>query len=350
MQIPGTTMKSKKEVTIYDIANELKVSPSTVSRALKGHYSIGKDTIKAVRTLAKQKGYRPNAIAASLRSSKTNTIGIIISWVNRPFVSSLISGIEQLANKEGYNVFISQSHDNYENEIANAQALYDSRVSGLVVSLAMETKQYDHFMPFVKKNIPVVFVDRVCEEINSDKVIVDNFAAGFAATKHLIDQGCRRIAHISGAQHRNVYAEREKGYIAALKKNNLPIDETLILHSDILSAEEGYNGARNLMSLPEPPDAIFAASDNAAVSVIQLAKDMNISVPHELAVIGFNNDPVSLIIDPQLSTISHPAVDMGIIAARQVLKHKENKDMIESETVILKTELIVRASSLKKKD
>lgn len=341
-------MKKKREITIYDIANEMKVSPSTVSRALKDHPSIGKKTKKAIQNFATQNGYQPNIIAASLRNNKTNTIGVIISWINRPFISSLISGIEQAANKAGYNVIITQSHDSYENELANAQALFAGRVEGVVVSLAMETQKYSHFEQFIKSDIPVVFVDRVTEELNSDLVIIDNFNAGFKATEHLIDQGCTRIAHLGGSQERNVYFERQKGYIEALKKHNLSVDDNLIIHSS-LSAEDGHRSAEYLFNLETRPDGIFCANDTAAVSVIQSAKSRGIAIPEEIAVIGFNNDPISLIIDPQLSTISHPAVDMGIIAAKQVLKHKEDKEIVKSETIVLKTDLLIRQSSLRKK-
>lgn len=341
-------MKSKKEVTIYDIASELKVSPSTVSRALKDHFSISKSMIKTVKELATQRGYRPNHIAASLRRNKSNTIGVMIPWINRPFVSSLISGVEETASKAGYNVIISQSHDNYENEVANAKALYGSRISGLVVSLAMETKNYDHFVQFSKNDIPVVFVDRVSEEFNTDRVVIDNMSAGFTATQHLIEQGCTRIAHFAGAQHRNVYRHRLNGYIHALKHYNIPIDENLIVYGDILSAEEGLNMAAHVLDLPCRPDGIFSANDTAAISAIQYAKKMGIPIPQELAVIGFNNDPIALIIDPQLSTIAHPAVDMGKIAAQQVLKHKDHRDIVASETIVLKTQLVVRESSQRK--
>lgn len=341
-------MKTRKGVTIYDIASELKVSPSTVSRALKDHYSIGKDMIKAVKKLATERGYRPNNIAASLRRNRTNTIGVMISWINRPFISSLISGVEQAASKAGYRVIISQCSDSYENEVANAKALFDSRISGLVVSLAMETKKYEHFQQFIKNDIPVVFVDRVSEEFNSDKVVIDNVAAGFMATKHLIDQGCRRIAHFAGAQHRNIYRDRMKGYVEALRQHNLPVDEELICHGSILNSEDGVKMTTHLLNLPHPPDAIFSPNDTSAVSAIQCAKSRNIKVPHELAVIGFNNDPIALIIDPPLSTISHPAVSMGKIAAQQVLKHKDDhQEDIEAETIVLKTELIVRQSTLR---
>ncbi len=342
-------MSKKKSITIYDIAQELKVSPSTVSRALNGHYSIGKETIKAVKKLADKKGYRPNSIAASLRSNKTFTIGVIISWINRPFISSLISGIEQAANQEGYNVIISQSHDSFQNEVENAKALYDSRVSGLVVSLAMESTNYSHLDQFIKNNIPVVFVDRVTEELDSDIVVIDNFAAGYMATEHLIEQRCKRIAHIGGVQHRNIYHDRERGYRKALEDYNIKIDEEIILHNEVLNSEEGLKSASKLLSLKNPPDGIFTANDTSAVSVIQYAKNKGIKIPQDLAVIGFNNDPISEIIEPQLSSITHPAVEMGILAAKQVLKHKEHGDKVQSEKIIMKTEVIARASSLRKK-
>lgn len=342
-------MKGKKEITIYDIADELNISPSTVSRALKDHKSIGKETKKAVIKLANKRGYRPNSIAASLRSKKTNNIGVVISWINRPFISSLISGIEMEANLKGYNVIISQSHDSYQNEVANARALFDSRVAGVVVSLAMETADYEHFLQFIRNDIPVVFVDRAIEDLNCDLVVIDNYSAGFSATEHLIAQGCRKIAHIGGSRLRNVYRERQRGYLDALKANNLPIADEYVFESERLSAEEGTRCADELLSSKNPPDGIFVANDTAAVSVIQYAKRRGIKIPEELAVIGFNNDPISMIVEPALSTISHPAVEMGRIAAQQVLNKKDNKHIVRSESIILKTEVIVRESSLRKK-
>lgn len=341
-------MTNKKEVTIYDLARELNVSPTTVSRALKDHFSIGKETTKAVKKRAKELGYQPNSIASNLRRNKTNTIGVIISWINRPFISSLISGIEEVANQAGYNVIISQSCDSYEKEVANAKTLLANRVDGLIVSLAMETEKFDHFKFFQKKDIPVVFVDRVANEIETDRVVIDNFAAGFKATEHLISMGCNRIAHFAGSQLRNVYKERQEGYIEALKSNKLPVNEELILYSN-LSMEEGTRCAKHLMNLANPPDAIFSANDTAAVSAIQYAKQAGIRIPDDLSVVGFNNDPISSIIDPSLTTIIHPAFDMGRIAAQQALKHKDvkNKDIVESETIVLKTSLLLRKSSLR---
>lgn len=338
--------KNNKQITIYDIAQKLEVSPTTVSRALNDHFSISKETTKAVKKLAHDLGYRPNTVASSLRTNKTNTIGVIMPLINRPFIASLISGIEDSANQKGYNVIISQTYDSYEKEVANAQTLYSSRVAGLIVSLAMETKQYDHFYPFLQNDIPMVSIDRISTEIETDRVIIDNYGAGFKATEHLIQMGCRRIAHFGGAQHRNIYQGRQQGYLDALRKYNLPVDEDLIVYSN-LSMEEGRKGAEYFLSLEQPPDGIFSANDSAAVSAIQYAKQKGVPIPQELAIVGFNDDPISSIIEPGLTTISHPAFDMGKIAAQQVLKNKESKDIVQSQTIVLKTELILRASSRK---
>ena len=343
-------MKKGRDITIYDIASELNVSPSTVSRALKDHHSIGKKTKKAIQKFANEIGYKPNNVAASLRNNKTNTIGVIISWFNRPFISSLISGIEAAANLEGYNVIFSQSHDSEEAEIANAQTLFSSRVEGLIVSLAMETKSYDHIQAFIESGIPVVFVDRVTDELNTDLVVIDNEQASFEATKHLIDQGCKRIAHFAGAQHRNVYKNRQLGYEKALRENGIEINPELIIQTKTLSADEGFEATKNLLSMPNPPDGIFAANDTSAVSAIRCAKQLGVKIPEELCIIGFNNDPISEIIDPPLSTMSHPAYEMGKLATSQLLEMKsKNNDLIEKSNIImLKTDLVVRASSLKK--
>lgn len=336
----------KKEVTIYDVAQKLNVSPTTVSRALKDHFSIDKDTTKAVKKMAKKLSYRPNGITSSLRNSKTNTIGVIISWIDRPFISSLISGVEDVANKAGYNIIISQSNDSYKKEVLNASTLYDNRVCGLIVSLATETEDYEHFYQFINKGIPVVFVDRVTRKINTERVVIDNFSASFKATQHLIEQGCKRIAHFAGSQRRNIYRDRKNGYLKALKQHQLPFDKSLVTYSS-LSAEDGRKSMEQLLGLPQPPDGLFSANDTAAVSAIQYAKQIGLNIPDDLAVVGFNNDPISTIIEPPLTTITHPAADMGGIAAQHVINQKENKEVIASETIKLKTELLIRRSSLR---
>ncbi len=343
-------MTRKKEITIYDLAQELNLSASTISRALQNHYSIGSKTKETVKKLAEQRGYHANTIAASLRKSKTNTIGVIIPLINRPFISSLISGIEVAAKEAGYNVIISQSHDDFETEVTSAEALFGSRVSGLVVSLGMETQSYDHLRRFTRQHIPVVFVDRVTKDLGTDLIVIDNHQAGYEATKHLIDQGCKRIAHIAGAQHRNIYKERLDGYRDALTSHGIGIDEEIILQSKFLSHEEGLDFAEKLMNMKDRPDGVFCANDTTAISVILYAKKIGVKIPDELAVIGFNNDPQSEIVDPPLSTMVHPAVDMGRLAAQQVIRQKDHSEIERSETIVLKTKLLIRGSSLRNLD
>lgn len=342
-------MSNKKEITIYDIARKLKFSPSTISRALNDHHSISKKTIATIKKTATELGYRPNTLAANLRNSKSNTIGIMISRINRPFIASLISGVEARARKAGYNVIITQSDDRYDLEVDNAKALYDSRISGLVTSLAMETTDYKHFEQFINQGIPVVFVDRVPQGFNTYYVIIDNYLASFRATEHLIEQGCKRIAHFSGAQHRNVYQLRRNGYVDALKKHNLPVEEDLIIHFNTLSFEEGRKITKRLLKRDNPPDGIFSANDTAAVSAIMYAKEVGIDIPGDLAIVGFNDDPIASIVDPALTTVSHPARKMGKLSAQLILEHStkgDDKDF--SEIKMLQTELIVRASSCRK--
>lgn len=344
-------MKEKKDITIYDIAKELNLSTSTISRALKNHHSISAKTIKKVKKAAEKMGYSPNVLAASLRNNKTYTIGILISRINRPFVSSLISGIEERAQKSGFNVLIAQSNDSYQNEVTMAQALYNTRVSGLICSLAMETRDTSHFNQFLEKNIPIVFVDRVPKDIDTYRVMIDNYSAGYKATKHLIEQGCTRIAHFAGSQYRNIYSERKRGYIQALKDHDLEVDERLIIHLNSLSYEEGEKSTKKLLRMENPPDGIFSSNDTTGVSAIQTAKKMNIKVPEQLAIIGFNNDPISSIIDPGLSTITHPAFKMGQTSAEKILNHlksqKNTNDEI-TEITFLNTEVLVRESSKRK--
>lgn len=337
--------KRKKQVTIYDLATELNVSPSTVSRALKDHFSIGKATITAVKELARKRGYRTNTLASSLRTQESKTIGVLVPWINRPFISSLIHGVEAAAREAGYNVIISQSQDSYDNEVANAKTLFSSRIHALLVSLAMETTHYDHLEEITASGTPVVFVDRVPTGMDSHRVMIDNPRSARMATQHLIDQGCRRIALLSGAPHQVIYREREAGYRAALQANGLPVDERLILSSDRLTIEEGTRLTESLMQLPEPPDGIFSTNDSAAVGAIKYARAHGISVPDQLAVIGFNDDPVCEIIEPQLSSVTHPAVEMGRAALKQALQIA-GPDTVETERLVrLDTRLVVRASS-----
>ena len=258
------------QVTIKDIAKELGISASTVSRALKDHPDISSKTKKAVNELAKKWHYKPNAVALSLRHSKTNIIGVIIPEIVHHFFSSVISGIEKIAHEAGYNVMMFQSNESFEREAANVQALLSSRVDGVLVSMSKETKDYGHFKELRDNGIPIVFFDRICNELSSDNVIVDDFAGAFAAVEHLINTGCKRIAHLSAPQHMLLGQNRQKGYRQALLKHKVPIDDDLIVKCD--SYDEALEKTPELLNLPKPPDAIFAVNELTAAGALLMVK------------------------------------------------------------------------------
>lgn len=337
--------KRKKRVTIYDLATELNVAPSTVSRALQDHYSIGQETREAVKELARKRGYRTNTVAASLRTAKSNTIGILVPYINRPFLSSLISGVEAASQEAGYNVIISQSLDSYEREVANVKTLLDSRIHALLVSLAMETTDYTHLQEVEQAGTPVVYVDRVPTSVLGHRVVIDNFTAAFQAASHLIEQGCRRIALLSGALHQEIYRERHRGYLQALAAHDLPTDESLIRVSSRLSVEEGIRLTEELLQLDVPPDAIFSTNDGAAVGAIKLVRQRGIRIPQDLAIMGFNDDPVCEIIEPSLSSVTHPAALMGRQAVLEALKIADPEFKLPVITTNLETKVVVRDST-----
>jgi LacI family transcriptional regulator len=339
----------KTKMTIKEMAELLNVSPSTISRALQNHPSIGEKTTARVHALAKKVGYFPNRAASMLRSKKTNLIGVIIPRIDRYFQSVAISGIEEVASKAGYYVIIFQSNNSYQREKENAQMLLASQADGVIACLAMETNNYDHLMRFKENNIPLVFFDRVCDEIETHKVIIDDFGAAFKATEHLLAFGCKRIAHIAGNQKMTIFRERLRGYREALKKHNLPLEEALISYTEDLSNLEGTEATREFLKLTPPPDGLFCSNDTSAISAIQTIKKAGLRVPEDIAVVGFSNTPTSLIIEPALTTIEDHAFEMGQAAARLVIRQIEDPQQdIASETIIIRNELIVRDSTIRK--
>ncbi|MDX9880483.1 MAG: LacI family DNA-binding transcriptional regulator [Prolixibacteraceae bacterium] len=338
----------KTKVTIKEMAKLLNVSPSTISRALQNHPSIGKKMTAEVHRLAKKVGYYPNSLASNLRRKKTNLIGVIIPRIDRYFQSSAISGIEEVASKAGYYVTIFQSNNSYEREKENARMLMASQADGVIACLAMETNNYDHLAAFQENNIPLVFFDRVCYEIESHKVIIDDFGAAVKATGHLISIGCKRIAHIAGNQHMAIFRDRLRGYKEALRKNNIPIDDKLICFTEDLSSMEGSRAAQVFLEMQNRPDGIFCSNDTSAISAIQEIKKAGLKVPGDIAVVGFSNTPNSLIIEPALTTIDDHAFEMGQAAARLLIRQiEESQQNIASETIIIRNDLIVRGSTMK---
>lgn len=339
----------QKETTIYDIASKLNISIATVSRALKDDPVVSKKTRKRIFDMAEQMGYRSNHFARNLRNQKTNTIGVIIPRVNSYFMSTVIAGIEQMAGSEGYNLIISQSSESAEKEKNSVRTMYNNRVDGLLVSLAYDTEDLSHFDSFFKKEIPVLFFDRVMEHSNCTTVLIDNMKAAYKLTSHLIEQGCRDIVHVTAMPRRNVYIDRLNGYKQALAEHGLPFKEEHVIIGN-LSQEAGAEAAAVITQLPSLPDGIFAANDNCAVGCILALKQAGIRIPEDIAVAGFNNDPVSKVIEPNLTTINYPGYQMGEVAARQLINHLTGKAAIDvTNAILLKADFIIRESSLRKK-
>lgn len=340
-------MLREKEITIYDIANKLNISVATVSRALKDDPVVSKKTKKRIAELAEEMGYRSNHFARNLRSQTTNTIGVIVPRLDSHFMSTVISGIENVANSEEYNLIISQSSESFEREMANAKTMFNSRVDGLLVSLAYDTEGLNHFDVFFKRNIPLIFFDRVVEHENCTNILIDNRRAGNEATNHLIKQGCTRIVHITATPKRNVYVDRLEGYKQALLQSNIPFNEDYLIISN-LSQEAGKAAAAKILQMKPLPDALFVANDNCAVGCMLALKQAGIKIPGDIAFVGFNNDPVSMVIEPNLTTINYRGYEMGEVAARNLINHLNGTATIRStNTIILRSELIVRASSMK---
>jgi len=339
-------MDASREVTIYDIAKKLDLSPATISRGLKDHPAIKKDTRKKIKDTAAKMGYRHNLFAGNLRSRKTNTIGIIIPRLDSYFMSTVISGMEKVANEKGYNLIISQSQEKFEREIASANTMYNSRVDGLLASLAYDTENINHFNALLKKQIPVIFFDRVVAHPNCTNILIDNEKAGYDAVAHLLSQDCKRILYIGGNLKRNVYADRLKGYKTALAEKGISFDESLVIVNSLNEAA-GVDAAKRALQMSERPDGIFAANDTSAVACIQELKQSGIRVPEDIAVAGFNNDPISRIIEPNLTTINYPGHEMGEIAASTLIHAINNSPAPNLNTLVLRHQLIVRQSSLR---
>lgn len=341
-----TGMKKKAEVTIYDISRALSISASTVSRGLNNSPQVRKDLRKKIMQTAQEMGYQHNKFAANLRQKRTKTLGVVIPRIDSHFMSTVISGMEKVANKAGYQLLISQSEESAILEEANIQALFNSRVDGMLVSLSYETKNSDGFRNILRKDIPLVFFDRVLECMNCVSVIIDNYRAGYDATKHLIDQGCRKIVHVAGSLNRNVYNDRYRGYRQALADNSLTFDDRMLIVTD-LGDNSGVTILNHLLGNGTSPDGIFTANDTSAVSLICELKNKGFRVPDDIAVVGFNDDPVSRIVEPNLTTVHYPGRAMGEVAASTMIRILEGTQYEKVNSITLTHELIIRQSSLK---
>ena len=341
-------MKVKKEVTIYDIAQKLSLSTATISRALQDNPAINKNTRKKIKETAQQLGYRHNNFASNLRKQKTNTIGVIVHELNSNFITSVLAGIEKITTDAGYDLIIAHSSESFEKEAANSINLFHKRVDGLIASLAFNTQGLEHYKHFEEKDIPIIFFDRVEESITSTKVIIDNYKCGYQATEHLAEQGCRKIVLVTANLKRNVYAQRHRGYSDALFDNGIKYDKNLVLIKD-LSEQCGIEAAHQIMKMKPFPDGAFITNDFSATVCMRTLKENGIRIPEDICIVGFNNDAISKIIEPQLTTINYPGMDMGEIAARNLINHLKGISNIKhTNTIVVRSDLIIRQSSLKK--
>lgn len=334
-----------QKTTIYDIARVLDVTPSTVSRALRDHPRISAKTKAAVQATAQQLNYQQNHIAAALRSGQTYTIGVVVPYTNRHFFSSIINGIEQLASTSGYSVIITQSNDSTERERKNMETLLRAQVDGIIVSIAREQGDTGIYRRVVSQGIPLVLFDRVVEVPGASTVVVDDYQGAYQATQHLIEQGCQRIAHMTSAPHLNIYRNRLRGYRDALEDHHLPYLSELI-HTSDQKVADGHEGMEHFLKLPHPPDAVFAASDYAAIGAMQVCKEHQISIPKDMAFVGFSNEPLTDYLEPGLSSVDQLSEQIGYFAAKTFLDaiSAGRRDFIPHKTV-LTPELIVRGSS-----
>jgi LacI family transcriptional regulator len=334
--------------TIHDIAEKLNITASTVSRALNNHPRISNATKKAVLKAAETLHYQPNHIAASLRSGKSHIIGIIVPSIDRTFFSTVVRGIEEIANTAKYNVMICQTHDSYEKELATVNALLNAQVDGIIVSFAKDTINFDHFLKAKEKGVPVIMFDRTHDDLEISQVVVDDFLGAYIATEHLIQQGCTRIGHFTNNRKISIYKERLRGYKEALLANDLPYNTDYVVEGN-LQLEDGREAMEKLLRLPQTPDGIFSASAYGIMGALQVLKEHKIHVPDEVKLVGFSNEPFTYLTEPSLSIIEQHSMRMGNAAAEIFLEEINNRDKkFIPQKIVLKPELIIRKSSVRK--
>jgi DNA-binding LacI/PurR family transcriptional regulator len=333
----------KGQVTIKDIAKELGISPSTVSKALKGHRDISVSTKQAVRDLAEKWNYKPDQVALSLKSGLSKTIGVIVPEIIHYFFSTVISGIEDIAYNSGYHVMFCQSSELYAREVKAVETLLSCRVDGILVSVSKDTKNFDHFRKIQNSGIPLVFFDRVCGEIDTDRVIVDDESGAYEAVKHLINIGCKNIVHLSCPQTLLIGNNRKEGYLRAMKDHNIPVNENSIIKCDTM--DEAAVVVPELLKRASRPDGIFAVNDLTAAATMKIIKDLGYRVPEDIAVVGFTSGLISDITCPTLTSVEQHGYLIGREAVKLLIDRLEKKHDLPLQTILIKTELVIKGSS-----
>lgn len=336
-------------LTIKDIARELGLSISTVSKALSDSYEISEKTKKLVKDYALKNNYRPNPMAKSLKHGQSKSIGIVVSTIENNFFSQVINGIESVAYNKGYNIIITQTHESYDMEVRNVNHLTFRSIDGILISLSAETQDIEHLRALQAKGLPIVFFDRVSDDIETHKVIADNFKGAYEGTLHLLNSGYKKIAHITSSPNLSITIERLAGYKKALEENGITVNDDYIkycLHGgrDLNEIETALN---NLLTMDYPPDAIFTASDRITTTILTLLHHLKIKIPEEMALLGFTNNQLAEVLNPGLSSIIQPGAEMGKTAMELLIGLIESKRPVtDFETRVLPTQLFIRESSM----
>lgn len=333
-----------EKVTIYDIAKKLDITAATVSRALNNNPKISPATRKLVFDTAAKMNYKQNKLAQALRSGKSNNVGVIVPRIDSNFFASIIRGIEEKLHPEGYHVIICQTHEDEKREIENINTLLNAQVDGILMSISNVSAENEHVIKRVtKERVPLVFFDRKMNVDGVSSVTINDFEGGYIATKHLIDEGCTKIAHLAGDQSLEIYQNRYKGYKQALVDHNITFKEEYVLRTKS-NVDAGINATKILLKLESPPDAIFSSSDFAGLGAIQELKKQGIAIPKDFCIVGFGNEPFTKFMELSISTINQFPMEMGEIAANVFLDHS-NKIGSNERKIVLTPELILRKSS-----
>ena len=339
----------EKKVTIYDIAAQLGISAATVSRALNGNPKISDQVRKQVQETAARLGYEQNKVALALKSGRTQSVGVIVPRIDRAFFSTVIRGVEEELAPHGYHVIISQSYDTESRELENISTLLNARVDGILMSISNATKNVDAITnSVVRKGIPLIFFDRKKDVTGVSSVTINDFDGGYQATKHLIEQGCTRIAHLAGDCELEIYEARSQGYRQALQEHGIEFNDKYVIHSQS-RVEDGQEAVKKLMKLRTPPDAIFSSSDYAALGAIQELKSRGVRIPEDFCVVGFANEPFTKFMELSISSVDQFPLEMGHIAAKVFLQQISEKGNTRfDQKVVLAPKLHIRKSSQRK--
>ncbi len=333
----------EKQTTIKDIALALRISISTVSRALRDAPDVGEETRKAVKALAEELDYQPNKLALSLLKKQTNTIGLIIpnlDWV----LATMVKGIDEVALEAGYTVMVCQSNESFGREMVNTKRLLESLVDGFIISVSSETTIFEHIKKIQSKKIPLVLFDRVIDSISVPKVRLDNLEGGKIATQHLIDQGYKKIALLAGPENLNISNERKEGYFQVLKLNKQKADKNLVIHCDF-NQDYAYMATKELLSMKNRPDAIFAISDRLAIGAMLAIKEMGLKIPKDIGLVGFNNEPITKLVTPSITSVEMFAFEMGKATAKLFIEMLHGDVDLSEKEIIVKPKLFIRESS-----